>query len=51
MSRFRGASPLKDQAMDAGACFESFRIHWQQAWDMMQAHQVCHRAGVEWLWG
>ena len=40
MSRFRGASPLKDKEVDAGACFESFRIHWQQAWDMMQAHLV-----------
>ncbi|XP_037070321.1 LOW QUALITY PROTEIN: protein FAM160A1-like [Pollicipes pollicipes] len=40
MSRFRGSSPLKDKEVDAGACFESFRIHWQQAWDMMQAHQT-----------
>ncbi|KAF0293043.1 UPF0518 protein [Amphibalanus amphitrite] len=39
MSRFRGASPLKDKDLDAVACFESFRIHWQQAWEMMQAHQ------------
>ena len=42
MSRFRGVSPLKDKEVDAGACFETFRIHWQQAWEMMQAHQVGH---------